>query len=404
MTRLMRRTFLLAVFLLACGDDEGGMPPFEEWSAARPVPDGFVVLAEGTQELTEAGSITLTFDLPAEASSIEIAALTLPEHAVQITSILSPSGERHVALPDGMHNTPEAVLTRGFPEAATSDNVTFARFGDASFRYPNDAVTQLEAGRWEITITTFDVDIVVGPGADYRTTRARTPAPIHAKIFGRLEPVTEGAIDLHVLLGPSSGFEADTALDNSALMGALGVIDQIFAQQSVRIREVIFEDVPDLPVSAALERDTCDPSEALRDLGRHVEVTPGYVPIVMIRGFSCLVPAGGGRRQNIGDAIGGFSPGIPGVYASRGEAVLVGTSLLEDFPREWTLIMAHEVAHFLGLMHVTQPNFDLDDNLVDTDVSGNNLMFPLVDQITSEVLSEQQGVVLRQSPYVHRIR
>lgn len=401
---MMKRTIFLALFVLACGEDEASMPSFEEWSAARPVPDAFVVLAEDTSELTEAGSMTLSFELPASASSIEIAALTLPNYAVQVTSILSPSGERHVALPDGMYNTGEAVLARGFPEAAMSDNVTFARFGDASFRYPNDAMTQLEAGRWEVTVTTFDVDIRVGAGGDYQTERARVPAPLHVKIFGRLETVMEGAIDLHILLGPSSGFEADTALDNAGLMGALGTIDQIYAQQNVRIRDVVFEDVPDLPVSAALQRDTCDPSEALRDIGRHVEVNPGYVPIVMIRGFSCLVPVGGGRTQNIGNAIGGFSPGIPGVYASRGESILIGTSLLEDFPAEWTLIMAHEVAHFLGLMHVTQPNFDLDDNLDDTNESGNNLMFPLVDEITNEVLTDQQGVVMRQSPYVHLLR
>lgn len=401
----MKRFILLALFALACGDDEPGMPSFEEWSAARPLPGGYSLLAEDTRELTEMGSMTLSFELPASATSIEIAAVTLPDYAVQITSILSPSGERHVASPDGMYNTREAVLTRGFPESATADNVTFARWGDASFRYPNDATTELEAGRWEITLTTFDVDIIAaGGGGEFRTSRARTPAPIHAKAFGRLEAVVEGALDLHILLGPNSGFESDTALDNAALMGALGTIDQIFAQQNVRIRDVVFEDVPGLPVSAALARDTCDPSEVFREIGAHVEVNPGFVPIVMIRGFSCLVPIGGGRRQNIGSAIGGFSPGIPGVYASRGESVLIGTSLLEGFPDEWTLIMAHEVAHFLGLMHVTQPSFELDDNLEDTDNSGANLMYPLVDEITSEVLSDQQGVVLRQSPYVQRIR
>lgn len=400
----MKRILALVVFALACGDDDPALPTFEEWSAARPVPAGFSLLAEDTRELTEAGSLTLSFDLPAGATSIEIAAVTLPDYVVQVTSILSPSGERQVALPDGMNNTAEAVLSRGFPEASMADNVTLARWGDASFRYPNDATTQLEAGRWEITVSTYDVEIIVGGGTDYRTSRTRTVAPLHAKAFARLETVVEGAIDLHILLGPSSGFESDTALDSTALMGALATIDQIFAQQNVRIREVIFEDVPGLPVSATLERDTCDPSQVLRDVGTHVAVTPGYVPIVMIRGFACLVPAGGGRRQNIGNAIGGFSPGIPGAYASQGESILIGTSLLEDFPDEWTLIMAHEVAHFLGLMHVTQPGFDLDDNLDDTDNSGDNLMFPLVDQITTEVLSDQQGIVLRQSPYVQRIR
>lgn len=399
----MKRSVLLLFLALACADEDSGMPSFDDWSAARPLPDGFTLLAEDTREITEAGSMTLSFDVPESASSIEIAAITLPEYVIQITSIMSPSGERHVALPDGMYNSREAVLTRGFPESAMADNVTFARQGDASFRYPNNASTELEPGRWEITLTTFDVEIISGPG-DFRTSRARTPAPIHAKLFGRVEAVMEGALDLQILLGPNSGFESDTAFEDGALMGALATIDQIFAQQNVRVREVIFEDIPGLPVSAALARDTCDPTEAFRAVGRHVDVNPGYVPIVMLRGFSCLVPVGGGRRQNIGDAIGGFAPGIPGVFASRGESVIIGTSLLEDFPDEWTLIMAHEVGHFLGLMHVTQPGFDLDDNLEDTDGSGANLMFPLVDEITSEMLTPQQGIVLRQSPYVHRIR
>ncbi|MFT5354160.1 MAG: hypothetical protein ACI9KE_001361, partial [Polyangiales bacterium] len=35
---MTKRLILVALFALACGDDEPGMPSFEDWSAARPVP------------------------------------------------------------------------------------------------------------------------------------------------------------------------------------------------------------------------------------------------------------------------------------------------------------------------------------------------------------------------------
>ncbi|MFT5354161.1 MAG: hypothetical protein ACI9KE_001362 [Polyangiales bacterium] len=406
MRRLVVRRLLglnLLVAFVACGPPADAPPPFEEWSAAHPQPEGFVLLGEDTRDVSENGSLTLAFELPAGATSIEISAATRSDLYLQVTSIRTPTGEVHVPLEDATFSDSRSYVTEAFLEAHQAQNPTIARRGSAAFRYPNDAFTTLEPGAWSITVTSFDVDLVRDP--EFRVLsarRQRVSDTLHVKAFARMGELSEGVIDLHILLGPGTGFEASTAAADEVMMSALGIVDRVFALQNVRVREVFFEDVASFPTRAALVPETCDQSQVVRDIAGQVSVRGGYVPIAMIGGFICQVRSSGGQITNQGQGIGGFSPGIPGVYSTEGEALVLSTELLRQFPDIWSVVLAHEVGHFLGLMHTVQPGLNLDDNLVDTEASSNNIMFPAAYEIYEPFLTDMQGTVIRQSPYVQQ--
>lgn len=391
--------------LSACGPPADGPPPFEEWSAAHPQPDGFVLLGEDTREATGDGSLTLTFDLPEGATSIEVSAATRSDLYLQVTSIRTPTGEVHVPVEDATFGDPRSFVTEAFLEAHQAQNPTLARQGNAGFRFPNDAFTTLEPGRWSITVTSFDVELVRDPALGVLSaTRERVSETLHVKAFARMGALSEGVINLHVLLGPGTGFEAATAAENEVMMGALGVIDRVFAFQNVRVGDVFFEDVASFPTRAALVPETCDQSQVVRDIAGRASVRAGYIPIAMIGGFICQTRNAAGEISNVGQGIGGFSPGVPGLFSTEGEALVVSTELLRALPDIWSVVLAHEVGHFLGLMHTVQPGLNLDDNLVDTDEDNNNIMFPAAYEIFAPFLTDMQGTVMRQSPYVQAAR
>lgn len=402
MRRLLELNLLVA--LAACGPPADAPPPFAEWSAAHPQPEGFVLLGEDTRELAENGSLTLAFDLPEGATSIEISAATRSDLYLQVTSIRTPTGEVHVPLEDATFSDARSYVTEAFLEAHQAQNPTLPRRGNAAFRFPNDAFTTLQPGAWSITVSSFDVDLVRDP--EFRVLsarRQRVSETLHVKAFARTGAIAEGVIDLHVLLGPGTGFEASTAASDEVMASALAVIDRVYSLQNVRVRDIFFEDVASLPTRAALVPETCDASQVVRDVAAQASVRAGYVPIAMIGGFICQVRSAGGQITNQGQGIGGFSPGIPGVFSTEGEALVVSTELLRQFPDIWSVVLAHEVGHFLGLMHTVQPGLNLDDNLVDTDGSNNNIMFPAAYEIFAPFLTDMQGTVIRQSPYVQAV-
>lgn len=387
MKHLLRTLLLCSLtYLVSCGveDEPLRFPTLDAWQAVRPLAPGFELLTEDSREITE-GSIELTFDVREGMTSLEISAVTSPDLWLQVTSIRGPSGERHVDSPDRMAEGYE------FLEAVSADSFTLAGRGSGSFRYPNDATTSLEPGPWSITLSTFEVE------RDERAfTRTRVPAPVHARVSARSDTLVEGVIHLHIALGPETGLTADSAPQNESLMRALDAVEDIFMQQNIALGDVVFEDTPSLPENVVLERRTCDVTRVFPEVGRHVHVEPGYIPVAIIRNFSCLVIEDS-REIDVGPLLYGYSPGIPGEYVSNGAALVVSITNMERRPDLWTQVLAHELGHFLGLLHIVGNGFE--DNLDDTGESETNLMFPFA-SAEAAFITEQQGFVMRQSPYV----
>ncbi|MEM7607997.1 MAG: hypothetical protein AAF411_21805 [Myxococcota bacterium] len=398
----MRRLLIVAALLSAGCLDEAVLEDLDTWRERRPVPSDFAMLGEGSAD----GPLRLEFDVPEGVTSLEIAASTEPERWVMLTSLRPPSGELLPLLADGTFSGSAAQLTNGFPETRDLANVLLGRQGDGAFRFPNDATTVLEPGRWSLGVQAFAVDRDIDRRLGINDVRRRaTGATVHARVLGREGMRDLGALDLELLIGPGTALSADAALESEAIMNALAVVDRVYEGVNIRVCNVVATDVPDLPRTLRLEDDSCNPSRAIRRIGRRVSARPGHVPIAFIGAFRCIV-FDGTRRIDIGSALAGLSPGIPGIFTAQGEAIVVSVELLEAVPEAWARVLAHEIGHFLGLLHVVQNANTFPDNLMDTaDGTGegdprDNLMFPAVDQIGTLGLTPQQGQVLRQSPYV----
>jgi hypothetical protein len=116
------------------------------------------------------------------------------------------------------------------------------------------------------------------------------------------------------------------------------------------------------------------------------------------------------------EAEAGGIPGPPAMHGTAGSGIAVAVDMMAGNPGAFGRTLAHEIAHYLGLFHVSEADGVVLDNLEDTpecrserDRNGNgldvddcaehganNLMFWA--KAPGIVLSEQQRAVLRSSP------
>lgn len=220
---------------------------------------------------------------------------------------------------------------------------------------------------------------------------------------------TEAAVRVDAVFGADTG-KARLAV-NLCLTGALGIHKAIAAQHPriqaavAQLREIYAAAGVDVQVSLhdvqvaqlLVEHDAADAE--LSELFASGGQLPMGVNVFLIEQLYRSSAAGT-------QAIAGLAGGIPGPPLQVGGAqsgVAVSLALGPAEPDRLGIVIAHELAHFLGLFHTVEaaaPGQDaLQDQLDDTDSDGHWLMH-WSPQADSTALSAEQARRLRASPWV----
>lgn len=315
--------------------------------------------------------------------------------SVVLERVIDPDGKRVVddVAPD--LDDEHLAFARGFPAQVFSTNRTLGSRVSGSFLVPNTPSVQPIDGTWTLRVSAWTVDLTATP-----PTRTAVDRPVHVVIVARAGDTGRGRLDLNLHF---AGLDLDAAgAESDALVqGALDVVREAYAGVGIEIGEVRYRDAAPGFDLVELTAGTCEPGQ-VEELVASGE-GPAGVDLFFVDGFICFLGAG----VDIGSGIGGLSAGLPGppwVKGSRHSGVAVSTSFADD-ARPLGVVMAHELAHFLGLYHSREQTFfnapaifDVIDDSPDGDDADDNLMyFAASDDVT---LSEGQGLVLRTSPFV----
>lgn len=310
------------------------------WDLAAPVVD------LGPLEIPAAG-LELDFQLVEPMASLTLVAwmeTELDTRRVGITRLEAPDGARLVD--DSAEVVPNPASIR-YPDAT------------AVMVPVSDAVEPPSAGLWRASLGVFDTD--------YQTW---TPiAERVERVTVHLEPPGEegGMLDLEIFLAPATGITAAEAADNAWIRTFLDEVAGYYAPADVRLGLVRFHD---LDASANAMAD----SDAIRDL---------------CEAHSLRGPQGVSVNLFIVGSIGfadGFTsgtPGPPGIAGTMASGVVVQR---HGSAARTARTAAHEIGHYLGLMHTTVLN-----------VVGGKLTVAGEDPI-SDTPSCQPGTALEQCP------
>lgn len=220
-------------------------------------------------------------------------------------------------------------------------------------------------------------------------------------------------LDLNVYLVGVPNITAATAPSDPNFIAVFEELDRIYAQVGVRVAAVRYVDVDaDAALRFGVLRSEGDRGELVKlsrapgpDLDAMLSVNVFFVGEFAIPG-----------------AVVGLSTGLPGpvgLHGTHGSGVIftaehMGGPAEDSFGEptdgnEYTaLIIAHELGHWLGLMHTTERFAEPPDQLADTPVCGNltdheacpdwgNLMFPFAGGGNS-AMTVDQGFVLKANP------
>jgi hypothetical protein len=275
-----------------------------------------------------------------------------------------------VVLSPGLHTftiagfTPKPVVSQG--SAVCGDNV--CHFMD-QFQCQADCGAIAAAGKVEVTVV------------------AKTTTD------GLLPEV--GVLDLNLHFTGAQGLTAESAKTDATFQAALDRMRVIYSQVGISLGEITYRDID----ASYAVIETFDGPES--DLIQMFEESAGN-PTGLNMFFVDELSAGqfGGFGMVLG--IAGGIPGPPLLQGSPRSGVAVAVKPVEGAPASLETTMAHEAGHFLGLFHTSEQNFfggpGIHDPLPDT--PQNDEGYLMFNTGAGDVLSVQQGVVMRSNPFV----
>jgi hypothetical protein len=255
----------------------------------------------------------------------------------------------------------------------------------------------MQSGDWSLRIGVYKVaydgtaDAYANEGLDTK---------VHVGIVERqIDAPTTGTIDVQLAFGPESGISAATAPTHETIQAALSQIDESLSTVGVHLGKVSYRDAEGIPGTIDLGGPSCLGglgTEQVFDLAP--EAPPGVLQLLFSDHFKCESDG-----FDTGIYLAGVSNGIPGLPFAARDGMLITTNNMVTYPEDWSLILAHELGHFLGVFHTCE-GIGACDNIPDTpegDAASGNLMYPNVSNVTSTGFSPQQGSIIRLSPLVH---
>jgi hypothetical protein len=231
-------------------------------------------------------------------------------------------------------------------------------------------------------------------------------------------------LDLNVFYVGALDLQPEGERGPELLAQALDRVDEVLGQADIAIGEVRQIAVRGaLPMRGTYFEDG-DSAQGFTMLqvrfGSYVEL-PGLFQLSAGAGnrainlflLSDIEPLMSGREP---EAEAGGIPGPPAMHGTAGSGIAVAVDMMMGNPGAFGRTLAHELAHYLGLFHVSEADGSVLDNLADTpecraarDLAGNgldredcaehgadNLMFWA--KAPGIVLTEQQRAVLRANP------
>jgi hypothetical protein len=232
-----------------------------------------------------------------------------------------------------------------------------------------------------------------------------------------------GGLDLNVFYVGALDWAPTGSRGPPELEQALDEVDRIFDQAGLFVRDVRQIAVPGaLPRTGTTFPDG-DPKQGFQYLQRRynvlaelpalLELSAGAGNTAVNLFFVADIAASDGELE-------GLSGGIPGPFAMHGtgsSGIVFATDMMQGDPITMGRTLAHELAHFLGLFHISEADGSAHDPLNDTgechdldgdgvaeasecgDAGADNLMFWAKAQGTA--LSAEQIRVLQQALVVH---
>ena len=363
------------------------------------MPDSVVLFDVGLVGLQDGVSGDVLVDVSG-LGAMTILVYGHPGTSVILERVVDPEGAVVVDDVPPADLAPEYLaFARGFPAQVFSQNRVLASSESGSFLVPNTPAVRPLDGTWTLRVSAWRVDLTTTP-----PTRTPVDRPLHVAILARGVDTGRGRLDLNLHFAGAQLAAVDAERD-AFVAGALDVVREAYGAVGIAIGEVRYQDAPRGFDLVELTPGSCDPGDLL-ELASSLRGSTGPpgADVFFIDGFVCFLTAG----VDIGGGIAGLSAGLPGppwVRGSPHSGVAVSTSFADDDAAKVGVVMAHEIAHFLGLYHTREqtffnapPIFDVIDDTQDGEEADDNLMFFAASDDVS--LSAGQGAVLRSSPLV----
>jgi hypothetical protein len=335
------------------------------------------VVELGAAPTTAAGSAELGLDLKADdaAGGFILFADDKQDRIVGIRRLAAPGGAKLIDL----DNTAGALM-RGSSYFGT---------GTALVPGTDNAAAAPEAGRYAVVIGTYD---------------PKSPSPLVpvdgsvdrvAAVFRR-HPGRGGLLDLNIYLAPGTGLKAADAATSAYASEALAQLDlSLRSLLGVAVGEVRYADL------TAAEDEVPDGARARTLCSAYSDAGPNGVSVNLLWVKSVAFAAG----------FSGGIPGPPGLAHRPFSCIVLQRQATSSV---MGLLMAHELGHYLGLWHTTEPGGLVGDPISDTPQCApgtaktdcpdhTNLMFPYFSTTEALLLTPGQLGVVRASPWLYEV-
>lgn len=363
------------------------------------LPADLTLLDLGVHETTCGFSDSIAFELPVGATSATLVlfgnegAFTFPG------GLTDPAGTEVIGFdPLAPIGLIELNLLGALANVQSSANRVFPRGAKSAVLIPNNDSVDLLPGTWTLDLGSWSAVF----DAAGEAVPVGLDSAVHAFVLVRTEPVETATLDVALHFTGSGALTASSAPTTEQVVDALDALDDALEPNGITIGNISYTDLPDgFNTPLELAEGSCLESAASRTLMQTPTPSrPDALNVFFVPDFTCN--ASGTQPFDLGPALAGIANGLPGVPFSTSEGVFVSTRYMVDTPALWTKVVAHEIAHQLGLFHTTELSGTIFDPIADTPEGPiDNLMFwdPSVFP-DGFVLSPEQGRVLRNNPLV----
>lgn len=366
--------------------DDGGGGDGAAWSEDGDHGDWRVALAEEALT-TDAQGFTppLAFDVPPGTSHVFVSVRGAADAHYTLGSLRRP---------DGFTLVPPAWTEIESPTRCQESCATplVATSGHAAFLIPNATGITADAGRWQVQAFAFTRAGAQTAASPQRAVTVRVEA-----VRKGTERLARGKLAVNLCYTGAYGVTAAIGPEHPRVTAAVATLRALFDQAGIDV-DVAHHDVADAPLVVRSQHGSDSDLATLFGSGASL---PSGLNVFLVDRVE--LDQGGGLGPGV---VLGISGGIPGP-ASAQRGVRSGVALTWQ-PQAGDdvlgVVLAHEIAHYLGLLHASEvppvQGKRVHDKLVDTPKgSSDNLMLYTPGLSTTE-LSLEQRLVMHGHPLV----